>query len=96
MTQNLANWAGNVVFAPARFHQPQTVDELRAVVAASRELRVLGTGHSFSPIADTPGDLVELSRLPSRIEIADDASTVTVSAGTRYGDLVPYAGRPTG
>jgi xylitol oxidase len=48
---------------------------------------VLGTGHSFSPIADTDGDLVNLALMPAQIEVAEDRATVTVSAGTRYGEL---------
>jgi xylitol oxidase len=86
-TPQLTNWAGNVTFMPSAFHTPESLDELRRVVATSRELRALGTGHSFSPIADTAGDLVNLARMPTRMEVAEDGATVTVSAGTRYGEL---------
>jgi xylitol oxidase len=62
------------------------VDELRGMVAAADRIRALGTAHSFSRVADTRGDLVSLQDLPPLLEIAGD--TVTVSAGTRFGELV--------
>ncbi len=83
----VTNWAGNVTFGAARFVQPESVDELRRLTAGSRKLRVLGSAHSFSPIADTAGDLVSLARLPKTITIHQDLAQVTVSAGVRYGEL---------
>ncbi len=38
--------------------RPGTVAELQAEVAQSTRVRALGTGHSFSRIADTGGVLV--------------------------------------
>src|SRR4051794_15830330 len=81
------NWAGNVTFAAERFHQPSSLEELRAIVTGSQRLRVLGTGHSFSRIADTRGDLVSLADLPPRLEVSADRQTVTVSSAVRYGEL---------
>jgi len=80
------NWGGNVEFGARRVLRPRSVDELRGMVANADRIRALGTGHSFSRVADTRGDLVSLQDLPPRLEIAGD--TVTVSAGTRFGELV--------
>ena len=82
-----ANWAGNVVFTAGRVHRPRTVEELQALVAASEQVRALGTGHSFSRIADTPGVLVSAAGLPTVIDIDADRASVKVSAGVRYGEL---------
>jgi alditol oxidase len=82
-----SNWAGNVTFTAQRFHRPASVGELQALVAGSERARALGTGHSFSPIADTPGDLVSVAGLPKTIEVDSGSSTVLVSAGMRYGEL---------
>jgi alditol oxidase len=82
----IRNWAGNVAFSSARFHQPTSVEQVQEIVAAAEHVRVLGSGHSFSPIADTTGDLLSLTALPQLLGIADNA--VTISAGTRYGELV--------
>jgi xylitol oxidase len=81
------NWAGNVEFRAARRHQPADLDELRRIIASSHACRVVGSGHSFNTIADTPGDLVSLARLPRRLDIDGVDRTVTVSAGVRYGEL---------
>lgn len=81
------NWAGNVVYAAARRRHPASVDELRALVQAAARVKVLGSRHSFSTIADTDGDHVVLDRLPAEIVIDADAATVTVPGSVRYGEL---------
>ena len=83
----LANWAGNVEFRAASIRRPQTVAELQADVAQGTRVRALGTGHSFSRIADTDGVLVALTGLPPVSDIDSAAATVTVGAGVKYGDL---------
>ncbi|MGW9111636.1 FAD-binding protein [Microbacterium sp. NPDC055683] len=85
----LTNWAGNVRFGAERVETPATVDEVRAVLAASRRVRALGSGHSFNLIADTDGTLLSTARLAAPPRIDADARTVSVGAGTRYGDLAP-------
>ena len=82
-----ANWAGNVVFSSRAVHHPTSVAELQELVAGGDRLRALGTGHSFSRIADTTGDQVSLARLPPVLEIDREAATATVSAGLRYGEI---------
>jgi alditol oxidase len=79
-----ANWAGNVVFRAARLHRPETVDALRRIVTGSTRLRALGSGHSFSGIVDTDGDLVLMDGLPHELRIDSADSTVTASAGMSY------------
>ena len=83
----MRNWAGNVTFAAATVHRPTTIAELQAVVASAGSVRALGTGHSFNQIADTTGALVLLADLPRQIDVDSQARTVTVAAGTRYGEL---------
>ncbi len=84
------NWAGNVAFGAARFHEPRSLDEVRSVVAAATKLRAVGARHSFNAIADTGGDQVSLSALDRLMEIDNDALTVTVDGGIRYAELAPY------
>lgn len=80
-----ANWAGNVVFSAAAVHRPGTVAELQQLVAGATRVRALGSGHSFSPVADTTGDLVVLDGLPPVLDVDTEAATVTVAGGLRYG-----------
>ncbi|MFD7902557.1 FAD-binding protein [Kitasatospora sp. NPDC059722] len=87
MTVAATNWAGNIGFGAERFHEPRSVDELRRIVAGSRSVRTLGTGHSFNAIADTTGDLVSVAGLPRVVDLDERAGTVTVSAGMRFGEL---------
>ena len=86
----LTNWAGNVAFSATKIHRPASVAELQRLVAAGACVRALGTGHSFSRIADTPGDLVSVAGLPKIMKVDAEAATVTVSAGVRYGELAPH------
>ena len=81
------NWAGNLNYSAARWHFPESVDELREIVAGCRKLRVLGTRHSFNALADTDADLVSLERLAPRAEVDAEARTITVGGNLRYGDL---------
>jgi alditol oxidase len=83
----LTNWAGNVTFSAQRVSRPASIGELRRIVADCERVRALGTGHSFNPIADSPGDLVSVAGLPKVMEIDTARATVTVSAGLRYGEL---------
>ncbi|WP_406072562.1 FAD-binding protein [Streptomyces sp. NBC_01020] len=87
MSKMLTNWAGNIAFTAQRIDRPTTLDELRALVAASARVRVLGSGHSFNTIADTDGTLVSVAGLPPEIEVDRAASTVRVAAGVRYAEL---------
>ncbi|QNO38843.1 FAD-binding protein [Protaetiibacter sp. SSC-01] len=85
------NWAGNLEFAAERLSTPRTVDEVRALVREAHpgSLRPLGTRHSFSPVADTPGTLVSSGGFadPADVVIAEARTSVRVPAGIRYGEL---------
>ena len=82
------NWAGNIAFAAPDFYRPATLAELRAVVARARQVRVLGTGHSFNDMADSPGAQVSLAGLPPEVEVDSAAGLVRVAAGLTYAGLV--------
>ena len=80
------NWARYYEYRAGTLHEPSTIDELREVVAGAPRIRALGSRHSFNDIADS-SELVSLAALEPDIEVDRDASTVTFSAGLRYGDL---------
>jgi xylitol oxidase len=81
------NWSGNLAYSAPELHSPQSVDELRRLVAASRKVRALGTRHSFNGIADTEHTLIATAGIVEEPVIDPEALTVSVAAGTRYGDL---------
>lgn len=82
------NWAGNVVFGARAVHRPTSVEQLQDLVARSDRVRALGTGHSFSPIADTTGDLVSVADLPASVTL--DGPGATVSAGMSYAEVTRH------
>ena len=85
----LTNWAGNLTYRAAAVHHPETVAQVQDLVARLPRVRALGTRHSFSAVADRPGgDLVSLAALPPDITVDAAAMTVSVTGGTRYGELI--------
>ena len=81
---SITNWARNVTYRAERLYRPESLDELRHLVAGQRRIRALGTGHTFNRLSDSDV-LVSLDRLPSTVDIA--GATATVPAGVRYGEL---------
>jgi xylitol oxidase len=79
-----ANWAGTHSYRAQRLHRPAGVEELREIVARAPRVRVLGSRHSFTDIADS-AELVSLEALPA--DVAVEGGSVSVSAGLRYGEL---------
>ncbi|WP_375386838.1 FAD-binding protein [uncultured Amnibacterium sp.] len=79
------NWAGTYGYLAKRIVRPESLEEAAELVAASDHVRPLGTRHSFNDVADGPGLLVDLTGLPTQVEVAADRRTATVSAGSRYG-----------
>ena len=83
------NWAGNLTYRAAAVHHPETVAQVQDLVARLPRVRALGTRHSFSAVADRPGgDLVSLAALPPDVTVDTGAMTVSVTGGTRYGELI--------
>ena len=84
------NWSGGVTAFPRERVQPATEDALRSVVVragrAEEVVRVVGAGHSFTPLCATDGVLVSLDGLQGIRTIAP-AGDVTVWAGTRIAQL---------
>jgi hypothetical protein len=63
-----------MAFTAERFHRPPAMEQLPEIVAGSRLVRAVGTGHSFNRMADTSGDCVSWQAFRRR-------STSTRSAG---------------
>ncbi|MFD7456906.1 MULTISPECIES: FAD-binding protein [unclassified Streptomyces] len=88
-TAPVTNWAGNITYAAKELHRPRSLDALRALVAGSGRVRVLGSGHSFNEIAEPGPDgvLLSLAELPPAIDVDTSARTVRVAGGVRYAEL---------
>lgn len=83
------NWAGNLTYRATGIEHPESVDELRGLIARGEAVRILGSRHCFNDIADTTGVLLALDRLPRVIEVNDRRDAVRVTGALRYGDLAP-------
>ncbi len=89
MTGTITNWAGNITYTAKELHRPYSLDAIRALVAGSAKVRVLGSGHSFNEIAEpgAEGVLLSIAGLPPEIDVDRTARTVRVSGGVRYAEL---------
>jgi FAD/FMN-containing dehydrogenase len=81
------NWARNIAYSARCLHRPASGGELARIIAGSDKIRALGSRHSFNSIADTPGELIDITGLPRIFDLDSAARTVTVNAGIRYGEL---------
>jgi len=80
------NWAGNYSYRARTLHAPATLEELQELVASTPRLRVLGSRHSFTDIADGE-ELVTLERLGHDVAIDRNALTVSLAGAVRYDRL---------
>jgi xylitol oxidase len=86
------NWAGNYTYRAGRLHRPTSLEQVQDVVAAARRIRVLGSRHSFTGIADS-AELLSLEAVHAAasplagIDVDHAAGTVSLGGGLRYGEL---------
>lgn len=89
----MRNWAGNVSFSASRVVAPGSVEELQALVrrvaSEGGALHPVGAGHSFSAVADGPGEQVSLRNLPSAVEIDRERGVASVGGSMTLAQLCP-------
>ena len=80
------NWSGSVQAQPREIVRPASSEELsRLVVGYSRDgrrVRVVGAGHSFTPLVQTDDVLMSLDRLQGVEALDEERGTATVLGGT--------------
>ncbi|WP_446212358.1 D-arabinono-1,4-lactone oxidase [Micromonospora sp. IBSANI012] len=80
-----SNWAGNQHSIATAILRPATLDAVteavRDAAAAGERIRVVGSGHSFTPIAVADGRRIELTSLATDVRVDRDRRLVTVPAG---------------
>jgi FAD/FMN-containing dehydrogenase len=85
------NWVGNQSFAPGRTAAPHSEDEVVALVRGAAErgvgVRVAGAGHSFTPVVETDGLLLDLAALTGVVATDAVARRATALAATRIRDF---------
>lgn len=85
------NWARNEGCVPDGFARPRTTEEVVALVREAHRrggrVKVIGGGHSFTPIAMTRGTMLSLDDLTGITSVDRASGRVTVGAGIRLRDL---------
>ena len=87
MGRMLTNWMGNVHLKQAVAVSPRSIEELQQCVAsASAPLRVMGSGHSFTPLClcEEVGTLVDMHNLRRvwDLRVGDGCSSISCEGGT--------------
>lgn len=85
------NWSGYVQCVPRRTLEIHNEEALANVIADCREqqrgLRVVGSGHSFTPLVQTEDTLVNLDHFQGLINIDESKGIAEVWAGTKLAAL---------
>jgi FAD/FMN-containing dehydrogenase len=84
--QEVTNWSGAIRFTPSQFAKPKRAEEVAQVVRAARDenrnVRVIGSAHSSSPLFETRDTLISLERLTGLVSTDVQARQATLSAAT--------------
>ncbi|MFD4326218.1 FAD-binding protein [Nocardioides sp. NPDC058538] len=83
-----STWARSYDYTARELARPRSVEDVRDLVRREPRLRALGSRHSFTDLADTPGVLVSLDGLGTSPSLAGDV--VRVPGGMRYGELAAW------
>jgi FAD/FMN-containing dehydrogenase len=86
MAEQWSNWSGSLRFAPAYRAVPADEDELAALIQRTagrgEPLRVVGSGHSSSPLVKTRGTIVSLEKFTGLHAHDRRTGLATLGAGT--------------
>ena len=86
-----SNWSGHVRATPAQIVAPTDEAALRAALRAGQgPVRVMGSGHSFTPVCQTDGTLVSLDGMQGLVSTDAARCVATLRAGTK----IHAIGRP--
>ena len=85
MAASITNYDGAIVTTPRVHVRPTSVDELQAILRQADQypspVRAMGSNHSLTPCAASPGTIVDMSGLNRIVEIDTAAMTITAQAG---------------
>jgi len=95
-----SNWSGSVVFRPREVVAPRDDVELAAAIRkAEGHVRFPGAGHSFSPLNQTDGTLIDLVAFTGLKGFDPERETATIAGATPLwgvGSLLHPLGRALG
>lgn len=83
MVSTWQNWSGLQHSQPQGILSPKNLNELIQIVQKNQKIRVVGAGHSFSPLVNTNDTLVSLDHLQGLIRHDPNQLQAELWAGTR-------------
>ncbi len=83
-----SNWAGNYRYKAKHLYRPHTVGDVQDLVKKLDKVKAVGSRHCFNDIADSPSAQISTENL-NQVSIDEDAMTVTIGSGLRYGQFCP-------
>lgn len=84
------NWAGNIEYDEALFSEPESLDEVIALVKDSERVSVVGTRHSFNNVSQTVKGAILSTKKLNKILSCCEEMAVTVQPGITYAELGSY------
>lgn len=90
MAQVWSNWSGWVKAWPEVMAEPASEEDLVDLVrGAATPVRVVGSGHSFTPLVESQGTIISLCKMSGVVDHDIGAQTARIKAGTTIRDLGP-------
>ena len=82
-----SNWSGFQTSSPQQILQPANLQELQNIVRDHDKIRVVGAGHSFTPLVCTDATLLSLDHISGVVSTDTNRCQSSIYAGTRLYDL---------
>lgn len=84
--KNFINWSQNVICTPKAWLYPKSIEEIQQIIIDNigiNKIRVVGSGHSFTPLVACNDIIVSLDNYQGIIHVDKQNKTVKVKAGTK-------------
>ena len=91
MQKTWKNWSGYEQCQPANYREPESIIDIQGIIRESHQngqnIRVVGSGHSFTALVPTNQTMLSLDKLQGICEVSTDQKKETVWAGTKLSHL---------
>lgn len=93
-TGQFSNFDGRLTCRPQYWHQPKTEQELVKIIKDANikgeRVKIVGAGHSWTPIHLTDGHLINLDDYSNVLQVNKEGKRIKLEAGMRLKNLVDY------
>lgn len=87
---SFSNWGENIKSSSTNYFQPKTEEEIITIIKTNSKIRVVGSGHSWSPLCITKGILLNLDFYNKILEINKETKQVRAQAGIKLCNLLKH------